>query len=482
MLVSQKFMIFNTKDLFSLRRFFISLGFLFIFSGAFSSAVFAQNEEKDPVALFNQGQNAHEKGELEKAVKLYEEALKVSPEFPEAEYQRGAALQSLGRDQEAEKAFRRALELRENWNLPMVNLGEILVKTNKFSEAETILNKALNLDPNNSQTYSALTELRLKTKASPEVLKALLTKLQSISAKSDNASVWAAQGAVERNLGDVNSAKTSLRRAVSLAPANSFALSETAELELSENNFGAAQAIAEKLIKNSPNFPSYKLLLARIYAANGKVDEALKILQTLDEKNPAVSSLRSSIAAAGTKDVSVLEKQLADNPQNAGLLGRLCVLTRTIPAKALDYCRRASVAEPNNIGHAVGFGAALVQAKKFPEAINLFRKLLPLDPENFTIHANLALALFESNNYAEAKPEYEWIIKTNPSLTVAYYFLAISHDNLREYEEANTNYRKFLQAADPKQNQLEIDKVNLRLPSLERQIKQGSGVKKKGKS
>lgn len=472
-------MSFNFIQSFSFRRFFLTSAILvFFLSASFTTVVFSQDENKDPVVLFNQGQDAHEKGDLAKAVKLYEEAIKLAPEFPEAEYQRGTALQSLGNDSEAEKAFRRTLELRKDWNLPLASLGEVLVRTNKFSEAEQVLTKTIGLDESNFSAYLALTELRLKTKASPEVLKNLLAKLQNISAKTSNASIWAARGAIERNLGDKGAAKSSLSRALSVEPNNSFALSETAELALSENNFMEAQTIAEKLVKSSPNFISYKLLLARVFAANGKTDESLKILQPLDAKHPDVLSLRNSLEAAGTKDISVLEKQLAGDSKNIMLLGRLCALTRTIPAKALDYCRRASEAEPKNINHAVGFGAALVQAKQFPQAVSLLRRLLQLEPENFTIHANLALALFESNNYAEAKSEYEWLIKNKPDLAVAYYFLAICHDNLQEYGEAMTNYRKFLQSADSKQNQLEIDKVNLRLPSLERQIKQGAGVKK----
>jgi hypothetical protein len=40
-------------------------------------------------------------------------------------------------------------------------------------------------------------------------------------------------------------------------------------------------------------------------------------------------------------------------------------------------------------------------------------------------------------------------------------------------------YQRFLKLADPKQNQLEIEKVNLRLPSLTKQIEKGAGKKKK---
>ena len=61
---------------------------------------------------------AHARGELEKALAFYEQALKVRPEFPEAEFQRGNALASLGRLAEADGAFRRAISYKKNWSLP----------------------------------------------------------------------------------------------------------------------------------------------------------------------------------------------------------------------------------------------------------------------------------------------------------------------------------------------------------------------------
>ena len=62
---------------------------------------------------------------------------------------------------------------------------------------------------------------------------------------------------------------------------------------------------------------------------------------------------------------------------------------------------------------------------------------------------------------------------------MAYYFIATSHDFLREYVQALAVYEMFLAKADAKTNQLEIDKVRLRLPGLRRQIQLGEGVKKK---
>ncbi|HEX2640881.1 MAG TPA: tetratricopeptide repeat protein, partial [Pyrinomonadaceae bacterium] len=105
------------------------------------------------VTLFNQGQDAHEKGDLQKAIELYQDALKILPEFPEAEYQRGNALVSLGQTIEAEKAFRKAVELREDWPLAVTALGTILTREGKYDEAEKLLGKAAGLDPANAAAF-----------------------------------------------------------------------------------------------------------------------------------------------------------------------------------------------------------------------------------------------------------------------------------------------------------------------------------------
>lgn len=462
--------------LFPYRRQFLSAFFAVVLTAAFSAFVFPQDEtdEPDPVKIFNQGQDAHEKGDLQTAIKFYDEALKIIPEFPEAEYQRAAALLSLNRTDEAEKGFRRALELRADWTLPMATLGSMLVRKNNFAEAEKFLTRAIETDELNSPAYVALAELRLKTKASETVLKDLLAKLQNLSAKAKpTASVWAARGAIERALGDKAAAKSSIARALALEPANSFALSEQIEISLAEGDFTRALSDAKTLVKSAPNSTSGKLYLARAYAESGNSAEALKILDEMDATNAEVVVLRDSITSKGTSDVGALEKQLEKDAKNAVILGRLCGLTRTSnPGKSLEYCRRAAEAEPNNVNHAVGYGAALVQAKQFETAAGLLRKIIGIAPDNFTARANLATALFQLKRYNEAKYEYRWLTEKKPDLAVAYYFLAISHDSLGEYMDAMANYQQFLKLADARANQLEIEKVNLRLPALQKLIKE----------
>ena len=436
-------------------------------------------EPDDAVALFNQGQDAHEKGDLKTAIELYQKALKIIPEFPEAEYQLGVAYLALNQPDNAESSFRRAVALREDWSLPMASLGAILVQKNKYAEAEKILTKAVEIDEMNQPAYIALTDLRLKTKAAPEILKQLLAKLQLLTSKANpTASAWSARAALERNLGDKASAKTSIIRSLAIEPTNKAALAERVEIALADNDLAGALEFAKNLTKIAPDSDISKFLLARSYAENGNMAEALKILETIQNPTTDVTDLRSRIAVNSTESVADLEKQLEANPKAAPVLGRLCAALRTEnPVKALDYCRRAYEAEPSNLNYVIGFGAALVQAKQFENAVTIFRRIIEIAPDNYTARANLAISLFQLKRYAEAKTQYLWLSEKQPDLAITYYFLGIIHDQLTEYMDAMANYQQFLKLADAGTNKLEIEKVNLRIPSLEKQIKQKKGKK-----
>src|SRR6267143_3643318 len=131
-----------------------------------SSFATAQTEEfgnsgGDPIKLFDRGQDAHAKGDYKLALEFYEEAIKLRPEFPEAELQRGQALVSLNRREDAELAFRRAIELRPTWVLPYAKLGFLLARImSRPGEAEPVLRKALELEPKNFEALFELANFR----------------------------------------------------------------------------------------------------------------------------------------------------------------------------------------------------------------------------------------------------------------------------------------------------------------------------------
>jgi len=447
--------------------------------------------ESDPVKLFERAQNAHAKGDLERALALYEAAIKLRPEFSEAEYQRGVALIALKRPAEAETAFRRATELRKDWALPYSSLGNLLSRSEKDKEAEPLLRRALQLGAKDFTTLDSLSTVRWRAGDKPE---ALALAQRATEDESAPASAWVWRGIVERANGKTKAAAASLDQALQMEPKSVAALRERAEVRVAAAEYDQATEDLKAALLIVPGDKEISLRLAGVYELAGKKDEAQRIYEAFGQavdpptpQLPGVLNVRGSaedIAAANADDPKVaqpaLERLIAANPKNAGLLARLGDVTRRLdPQKSAESYRRANEIDPHNPRYATGYAAALVQARRFAEAVPILRQIIASAPNEYFAHSNLALALHELKRYADALPELEWVANARPDNAVTYFYIAIAHDNLEEYQQALAAYEKFMSLANPVVNKLEIEKVNLRLPKLRDQISRGQGVKKK---
>jgi tetratricopeptide (TPR) repeat protein len=297
----------------------------------------------------------------------------------------------------------------------------------------------------------------------------------------------------EHALGDNVAAVASLDHVLRIDPANLSALMERAELFITAGNNERALVdlkTAEPLSKTDKAIASRT---AADYELAGKPDEARRVAEAAGLNRPSPVSADGSLKVVGTPEEidaansddpvvarKALENLLVKNPNNAMLLARLGVAYRTVDAgRSLDYYKRAAALVPANPDYATGYSSALVQARRFAEAAVILRRVIQVAPDNYVAHANLATAFYELKQFAAAVTEYEWLLKTKPDLNIAYYFIATAHDYLGEYDQALQAYESFLARSDAQANQLEIEKVKLRLPSLRKQIQLGQGVKRK---
>ena len=377
--------------------------------------------------------------------------------------------------------FNRAVELRPDWAFAYARFGSLLSSYyNDDRNGEQILRRAIQLDANNQEALVALAGLRARA---GDLNEALALSKRATSSKEATSSTWRKRSFIEQAAGDKVAALASVDRALTIEGSDLGARYDRAKLRLDVGDKVGALEDIRFLDRagHGSNLPG-AFELAQLYDRAGQPDEALRILDGLPEKDrqtPEVVALRAEIAGgdgSSAEQRAALEQLLERDPKTATLLARLGAAYRRIdPVKSQDYYYRALQIEPANSKFAIGYAAALIQGRRFADAVPILRAVIARAPDEYLAHTNLALALYELKDFRAAITEYEWIATARPELAAPYFFLATAHDNLQQYPEALAAYEKFLTRADATTNKLEIDKVNLRLPVLREQIKRGQG-------
>jgi tetratricopeptide (TPR) repeat protein len=459
-----------------------------------------QDPQQQAAALFEAGQKAHQSGDLAKAVEYYGEALKLDPGLWPAEFQRSVAFLSLGHVKEASTSIESVLrllaefsdseDLRSMTARAHVVRGEIALAESRREDAESAYRRALELQPKTGAAHAGLAELLLDSNRIDE---AITEAKAAIASGDDRSSTWTVLGAALVIREKHEEAIASLNEAIARNPRQGAALRSRAEAHIALRRLPEAVRDLRAAIELEPD-TLLRLRLAEVYARNEQYPEAIELLQAIVSAEPDNSDARTQMAAAminsgrAAEAIAALEKLVAEQPSRAELRARLAELyLGSQPEKALEQYSTAARLEPGQPRHQLGIATAMVRTRRFEEATPLLRSVLAANPPEdvtYFAHTNLATALFEMDDYSGAAAEYLWILRRQQQLgdrrraAVSLYLLGICFDKLGDFEQALKAYENFLQLAST-ENQLEIDKVKLRLPSLKRQIQEGQGKRRK---
>ncbi|QQS45883.1 MAG: tetratricopeptide repeat protein [Acidobacteriota bacterium] len=461
----------------------------------------AQREDsvRQAALAFEAGQNAHQAGNLEEAIRLYGRALEMDPGLWQAEFQRGAAYRSLGRLSEARVSITRVLgllkeyadsaELRGIRARVQMMLGDIEAAGGRAGEAEAAYRQVLDLDSGNAGAHAALAEIYHSGGKHDQAI----TEAQAaIKAGEDGALIFTLLGEAQVAGEKFDEALASYDEALKRDPAGSRALHDRARLRLRLGRTDEAIEDLRKLVSIAPE-PSIRLLLAGALGGVKRYDEAIELYRQILKADASNLEARTGLAAllieSGREKEAIaeLETLVASEPRRADLRAQLGELYQAgDPAKALSHYSAAAQIEPDQPAYLIGAGTALVRLKRYQEAIGALQRAMALKPDarvEYFIHTNLATALFEMDDFANAAREFIWILGRQQEegnrkrAAISLYFLGICFDKLGDYEQALKAYENFLSLATP-ENQLEVEKIKLRLPSLQRQIKEGKGKRK----
>ena len=458
----------------------------------------AVNTLRQAEERYEAGQNSHEAGDLRRAIELYGEALKLDETLWQAEYQRGMAWFAL-RDLASSRASLMKVESRLSPMLASpegVEIRPVLMKValtiaqvwrreGKREEAAAAYQRALSWGAPPSQVHLEMAEMAFDGAAWQEAVR--LAK-EAISAGQTNASpAWSILGLALIEAGQEAEGLETLSKAIELNPDQApLLIRRRSDLWLQRKEFARAITDLRDVVSKSEDLEARQRLAWALWQNHDR-EEALDQYRQVLSKESTNRQARMAVATLlielerGSEAIGELEALVKAEPNRPDLLAQLAdLLVATEPERALTHYLAAIRLEPERVSHRIGLGSALVRLRRMAEAVPVLRQALQMNPSDEKIyyaHTNLGTALFELNDFAGALEEFRWILAHQADSTrvpVTLYFLAICQDRLEAYQEALETYEQFLQRAT-KSNQLEIEKVQLRLPSLRKQIREGKG-------
>jgi Flp pilus assembly protein TadD len=105
-----------------------------------------QDVPKDAKKIYEKGLKRSSENKFEEAAGLFEQALKIFPDFLNALNKLGEQKALMGRPEEAQAAYEKAIAVNERFALPYINLGILHVMHQRFDDAVPVLDQGNKLD------------------------------------------------------------------------------------------------------------------------------------------------------------------------------------------------------------------------------------------------------------------------------------------------------------------------------------------------
>ncbi|MGD1020931.1 MAG: tetratricopeptide repeat protein [Verrucomicrobiia bacterium] len=320
-------------------------------------------------------------GRVSDAIGQYDQALRLDPESPEAQYGLALALEQAGRNDEAIAHFEQALRLKPDNAEAHANLGHVLSQEGRTSDAIGQYDQALRLDPDLPEAHYGLA---LALEQAGRTDEAVTHYEQAVRIKPENAEAHANLGYVLSRAGRVSDAIGQYDQALRLKPA------------LAEAHYGLALALEQA----------------------GRTDEAIahfeRALRLKPDYAEAHVNLGSVLSMEGrTSDaIEQYEQALRITPGLPELHHRLAV--------------------------------ALELAGRTDEAVAHYEQALRIKPDYPEAHADLAYVFWREGRISDAIRHYEQALRLNPDLAEAHYGLALALEQADRMEEAFAHYEQAL--------------------------------------
>jgi len=301
-------------------------------------------------------------GQLEMAIKCFEKASILKPDFADAHYNLGLTLQELNQLNAAVKSYQVSLDLQKSYFKAHNNLGVIYQELGQMGDAVKSYEKAIDLQPNFAEAHNnlgtTLQEMGQLDEAANCYERALVIQPDYIEVHNN-------LGNTLNLLGQTDEALNAYKQALSINPTYADA----------RNNLGI------------------------IYHEMGQLDEAIKCYEKVIAINPENAEAHNNLGVTLNKltqfheAINCYQQALAINPNYDESYFNLGVTLYELGQsdEALNSYKQTLIINPDYADAYNNIGNILQELGQFDEAFSNYVYALAIDPNNAEFHRNLAL-------------------------------------------------------------------------------------------
>ena len=252
--------------------------------------------EKNPTAWIahnNLGQILYERGEMDKAIEYYQEAITLWPNAREARHNLASSLFKVGKIKEAESHFRAALKLAPDTSHTLSELAVLLSATGRLAEAQKNALKAAQIDPENADIQNNLGIVFLRSNMAD---RAMASFTKAITLRPEFREVHNNIGIVHSMQGRLAAAVVSFKKALEIDPAYSeghYNLGVTYE---DLNKTKEAETHYKEAVRLNPLHAQALNNLGNIYFKKGDFKEAEGFYREALKANPDFAEAQQNLA------------------------------------------------------------------------------------------------------------------------------------------------------------------------------------------
>jgi len=386
-------------------------------------------------------------GQFKSAVKSYQKALFIKPDYSKAHYNLGGTFQELGKLEDSVKSYENSIEFDPDYAEAHNNLGNVFRELGELNMAIKSYENALAINPNYAEAHFSLS-IVLQDFGQIDLMIEHLQKVVALN--PDLAEGHHSLGVGLKELGRLDDAVKSYHKALLLNP-NFFeahnnlgnAFKELGQLDDAVSSY-------EKALKINPDYPSIYNNLGNSFKDLGQLSDAVKSYERAIAINPDYSDAHNNLGVVFyeldkfDESVQSYERALVIDPEYAEAYNNLGVSLNKLGQleEAVKSYTKALSINPNYADSYNNLGVVLKKLGQFDDAVKSYESALSINADDADTHNNLGIALVELDRLDYAAQSYNNAIAINPDLAEAHNNLGHVFSKLNKYLDSLKAYEK----------------------------------------